>query len=125
ETTDKTLKNYASTLEEARADLVALYYAIDQKLVDIGVAPSVEVGKAEYDNYMMNGLMTQLTRLKPGEQLEESHMRNRQLVAKWAYEKGKKDNVVEFVKKDGKTYVRVNDYEKLRALFGDLLREIQ
>ncbi len=125
ETTDKTLKNYASTLEEARADLVALYYAIDQKLVDIGVAPSIEVGKAEYDNYMMNGLMTQLTRLKPGEQLEESHMRNRQLVAKWAYEKGKKDNVVEFVKKDGKTYVRVNDYEKLRTLFGELLREIQ
>ena len=125
ETTDKTLKNYASTLEEARADLVALYYAIDPKLVEIGVAPTIDVGKAEYDSYMMNGLMTQLTRLKPGEQLEEAHMRNRQLVAKWAYEKGKKDNVVEFVKRDGKTYVRVNDYEKLRTLFGDLLREIQ
>jgi dipeptidyl-peptidase III len=125
ETTDKTLKNYASTLEEARADLVALYYAIDPKLVEIGVAPSIEVGKAEYDSYMMNGLMTQLTRLKPGEQLEEAHMRNRQLNAKWAYEKGKKDNVVEFVKRDGKTYVRVNDYNKLRTLFGELLREIQ
>jgi dipeptidyl-peptidase-3 len=125
ETTDKTLKNYASTLEEARADLVALYYAIDPKLVEIGVAPNIEVGMAEYDSYMMNGLMTQLTRLKPGEQLEESHMRNRALNARWAYEKGKKDNVVEFVKKDGKTYVRVNDYNKLRDLFGQLLREIQ
>jgi dipeptidyl-peptidase-3 len=125
ETTDKTLKNYASTLEEARADLVALYYAIDPKLVEIGVAPSIEVGKAEYDNYMMNGLMTQLTRLKPGEQLEEAHMRNRQLNARWAYEMGKKDNVVEFVKRDGKTYVQVNDYNKLRTLFGQLLREIQ
>jgi dipeptidyl-peptidase-3 len=124
-TTDKTLKNYASTLEEARADLVGLYYAIDQKLVDIGVAPSKEVGMAEYDNYMMNGLMTQLTRLKPGEQVEEAHMRNRQLIARWAYEKGKKENVVEFVKRDNKTYVRVNDYDKLRKLFGDLLREIQ
>ena len=125
ETTDKTLKNYASTLEEARADLVALYYAIDPKLVEIGVAPSIEVGKAEYDSYMMNGLMTQLTRLKPGEQLEEAHMRNRQLNARWAYEMGKKDNVVAFVKRDGKTYVQVNDYNKLRGLFGQLLREIQ
>ncbi len=125
QTTDKTLKNYASTLEEARADLVALYYATDPKLVEIGVAESIEVGKAEYDSYMMNGLMTQLTRLKLGDNLEEAHMRNRQLNARWAYEMGKKDNVVEFVKKDGKTYVRVNDYEKLRELFGQLLREIQ
>ena len=125
ETTDKTLKNYASTLEEARADLVGLYYALDQKLVDIGVAPSLEVGKAEYDSYMMNGLMTQLTRLKAGDQIEEAHMRNRALNAYWAYEHGKKDNVVEFIKRNGKTYVRVNDYNKLRALFGDLLREIQ
>lgn len=125
ETTDKTLKSYASTLEEARADLVGLYYAIDPKLVEIGVMPTTEVGKAEYDSYMMNGLMTQLVRLKLGDQLEEAHMRNRQLNAKWVYEKGKKDNVVEFVKKDGKTYVRVNDYNKLRTLFGELLREIQ
>lgn len=125
ETTDKTLKNYASCLEEARADLVGLYYVMDKKLVDIGVSPSQEVGMAEYDNYMMNGLMTQLTRLKPGEQLEEAHMRNRALNAHWVYEKGKKDNVVEFVKKDGKTYVRINDYNKLRDLFGQLLREIQ
>lgn len=123
--TDKTLKNYASALEEARADLVALYYILDPKLVEIGVMPSLEVGKAEYDKYMMNGLMTQLTRLKPGENLEEAHMRNRQLVAMWAYQKGKADNVVELVKKNGKTYVQINDYEKLRTLFGELLREIQ
>ncbi len=125
ETTDKTLKNYASCLEEARADLVGLYYIMDQKLVDIGVMPSKEVGMAGYDNYMMNGLMTQLTRLKAGDQLEEAHMRNRALNAYWVYEHGKKDNVVELVKKDGKTYVKINDYEKLRLLFGELLREIQ
>jgi dipeptidyl-peptidase III len=124
-TTDKTLKNYASTLEEARADLVGLYYIMDQKLIDIGVMPSMEVGMAGYDNYMMNGLMTQLTRLKPGEQIEEAHMRNRQTIARWAYEKGKKDKVVELVKLNGKTYVRINDYKKLRDLFGQLLREMQ
>jgi dipeptidyl-peptidase-3 len=124
-TTDITLKNYASCLEEARADLVALYYIMDQKLIDLGVSPSTEVGKAEYDSYMMNGLMTQLTRLKPGEQLEEAHMRNRQMNAMWVYEKGKTDNVVEFVKNNGKTYVRINDYNKLRTLFGQLLKEIQ
>lgn len=124
-TPDKTLKNYASTLEEARADLVALYYVLDQKLVDIGVMPSLEVGKAEYDNYMMNGLMTQLVRIKQGDEIEEAHMRNRALVAYWAFEKGAADKVVEFVKKDGKTYVQVNNYEKLRTLFGQLLREIQ
>lgn len=122
---DQTLKNYASTLEEARADLVALYYVMDPKLVEIGVMPSLEVGKAEYDSYIMNGLITQLTRLNVGENLEEAHMRNRQLNAKWAYEMGKKDNVIEFIKRDGKTYVRVNNYEKLRELFGQLLREIQ
>jgi dipeptidyl-peptidase-3 len=87
--------------------------------------PDLEVGKAAYDNYMMNGLMTQLTRLKPGSQLEEAHMRNRALIAHWAYEKGEKDKVVEFEKKDGKTYVQVNDYNKLRELFGQLLKEIQ
>ncbi|MCW3091129.1 MAG: Dipeptidyl-peptidase [Ferruginibacter sp.] len=125
ETPDKTLKNYASALEEARADLVGLYYAMDQKLIDLGVSPSLEVGMTEYDSYMMNGLMTQLTRLKPGEQLEEAHMRNRQLNARWVYEKGKQDKVVELVKIKGKTYVRINDYKKLRELFGQLLREIQ
>lgn len=125
ETTDRTLKTYASALEEARADLVGLYFIMDPKLIEIGVMPSLEVGKAGYDDYMMNGLMTQLVRLKPGEQLEEAHMRNRQLNAMWAYQKGKKDNVVEFVKKNGKTYVKINDYNKLRELFGELLREIQ
>ena len=125
ETTDKTLKNYASCLEEARADLVGLYYIMDKKLLDIGVMPSMDVAKAEYDSYIMNGLMTQLTRIKLGDNIEESHMRNRQLNAKWVYEKGKKDSVIVFVKRDGKTYVQINDYTKLRTLFGDLLREIQ
>lgn len=124
-TTDQTLKNYASCLEEARADLVALYYLMDNKLVEIGVAPSLEVGKAEYDSYLTNGLITQLTRLKLGDNIEEAHMRNRQLVAKWVFEKGKANHVVEMVKKDGKTYVRINDYVQLRTLFGQLLREIQ
>lgn len=125
ESTDKTLKTYASALEEARADLVGLYYIMDPKLIELGVMPSLEVGKAQYDSYMMNGLMIQLVRLKPGEQLEEAHMRNRQLNAMWAYQKGKKDDVVEFVKKNGKTYVKINNYDKLRTLFGQLLREIQ
>jgi dipeptidyl-peptidase-3 len=124
-TPDKTLKTYSSTLEEARADLVGLYFAIDPKLVELGVAPSTEVGMAEYDNYMMNGMITQLARLKLGDEVEEAHMRNRQTVARWAYEKGKKDNVVELIKKNNKTYVRVNDYNKLRELFGQLLKEIQ
>jgi dipeptidyl-peptidase III len=124
-TPDQTLKTYASTLEEARADLVALYYVMDKKLVDIGVMPSLEVGKTEYDGYMLNGLMLQLSRLKLGENLEEAHMRNRQLVASWAYEKGRQDNVVEKVVRNGKTYVKINDYAKLRVLFGELLREIQ
>jgi dipeptidyl-peptidase-3 len=122
---DQTLMNYASTLEEARADLVALYYVYDQKLVDLGVMPSLEVGKTEYDGYIRGGLITQLTRLQLGENLEEAHMRNRQLNASWVYEKGKKDNVITVFKQDGKTYVKINDYEKLRALFGELLKEIQ
>ncbi|MFC7526042.1 hypothetical protein ACFQRK_18910 [Parapedobacter sp. GCM10030251] len=108
-----------------QADLVALYYILDPKLVEIGVMPSLEVGKAEYDSYLMNGLMTQLTRIKPGDQIEEAHMRNRALNAYWVYEKGKADNVVSFEKIDGKNYVQINDYEKLRTLFGELLREIQ
>ena len=125
ETTDKTLKNYASCLEEARADLVGLYFLPDKKLMELGVVPDADVAKAGYDNYMMNGLMTQLTRLKPGEQLEEAHMRNRAVVAHWAFEKGKKDKVTSFVTKNGKTYVQVNDYVKLRELFCELLKEIQ
>jgi dipeptidyl-peptidase-3 len=125
ETTDKTLKNYASCLEEARADLVGLYYVNDHKLVEIGVMPDMDVAKAAYDNYMMNGLMTQLTRIKLGDQIEEAHMRNRALIAHWAFEKGKADKVVEMITRDGKTYVQVNDCQKLRNLFGELLKEIQ
>jgi dipeptidyl-peptidase-3 len=124
-TTKETLKNYASPLEEGRADLVALYFIMDQKLVDIGVMPTLEVAKAEYDAYIRNGLMVQLRRLKLGENVEEAHMRNRQMVAKWAYEKGQADNVIEKKVRDGKTYFVINDYEKLRELFGQLLREVQ
>jgi dipeptidyl-peptidase-3 len=116
---------YASTLEEGRADLVALYYAMDPKLVEIGVMPSTEVGKAEYDQYITGGLMTQLYRVKPGENLEEAHMRNRQLVAAWAFEKGKADNVIQRLTREGETYFQINDYDKLRRLFGQLLKEIQ
>lgn len=119
------LKNYGSTLEEARADLFALYYLADPKLVELGVVPSDEVAKAEYAHYVMNGLMTQLTRIKPGKDVEEAHMRNRKLISEWCYEKGRADNVIELVEQNGKTYVVVNDFGKLRALFGDLLREIQ
>ncbi len=124
-TTKETLKSYASALEEGRADLVALYYLPDAKLQAIGVTSSPDVAKAEYDSYLRGGLLTQLTRLQPGETVEEAHMRNRQLIAKWVYEHGKKDNVVELVKQNGKTYVRINDYDKLRGLFGQLLRELQ
>jgi len=124
-TPKQTLKNYASAIEEARADLVALYYAIDQKLVDIGVMPNIEVGKAEYDRYIRNGLMLQLNRIEFGENIEQAHMRNRQLVSKWVYEKGKNGNVIEQKLKDGKTYFVINDYQKLRQLFGMLLRDIQ
>jgi dipeptidyl-peptidase-3 len=121
----QTLKNYSSCLEEARADLVALYYLYDPKLIDLGVMESLEVGKAAYDDYITNGLMIQMIRIKLGDDLEEAHMRNRQLVAAWVYEKGKNENVIEKVTKDGKTFFVVNDYNKLRKLFGDLLREIQ
>lgn len=124
-TPKETLKNYSNTLEEARADLVALYYIYDQKLVDLGLMESLDVGKAEYDGYIMNGLMLQLRRLEPGDNVEEDHMRNRQLVAAWCMEKGAADNVIEKVVKEGKTYFVVNDYDKLHELFGQLLREIQ
>lgn len=124
-TPKETLKNYASTLEEGRADLVALYYLHDEKLVEMGLMPSLEAGKTAYDDYIKNGLMLQLRRLEAGEQIEEAHMRNRQLVAKWAYEKGKAEQVIEKKTKDGKTYFVINDYEKLRDLFGQLLRELQ
>ena len=124
-TPKETLKNYSNTLEEARADLVALYYIYDTKLVDLGLMPSLEVGMAEYDSYISNGMMLQLRRLDVGENIEEDHMRNRQLNASWAYEKGLKNNVIEKKVVDGKTYFIVNDYAKLRVIFGDLLKEIQ
>lgn len=124
-TPKQTLKNYASTIEEARADLVALYYLPDRKLVNIGVFPDDGAFKAEYDKFIKNGLMLQLFRIKPGENIEESHMRNRQLIASWAFEKGAKENVIEKKIRDGKTYFVINHYMKLRSLFGRLLNEIQ
>lgn len=124
-TPHETLKNYASTLEEARADLVGLYYLMDKKLVEMGLTSSIDVGKTAYDGYIRGGMMTQLMRLEPGAVIEEAHMRNRQLVAAWAFEKGKKDNVIEKIVKEGKTYFVVNDYEKLRTIFGELLMIIQ
>ena len=123
--TDITLKNYASTLEEGRADLVALYYLLDKKLIDIGVMPSLEVGMAEYDSYIRNGLLVQLRRLKPGKDVEEAHMRNRMWVSAWVYEKGEADSVIVKVERNGDTYYDIRDYEKLRVLFGELLREVQ
>ena len=119
------LKAYGSTIEEARADLFGLYYVADPKLVELGLTPNEDAYKAEYYTYLMNGLMTQLVRIEPGNNVEEAHMRNRQLITRWVFEKGAADKVVELVKKDGKTYVVVNDYEKLRELFGELLSEIQ
>ncbi|CDD32485.1 peptidase family M49 [Bacteroides sp. CAG:714] len=119
------LKAYGSTIEEARADLFGLYYMADAKLVELELLPDNEAYKAEYYSYMMNGLMTQLVRIEPGAQIEEAHMRNRQLIARWALEKGRDGQVVEWVKKAGKTFVRINDYVRLRELFGQLLAEIQ
>lgn len=124
-TPKETLKNYASTLEEGRADLVALYYLLDNKLIEMGLMETLDVGKAEYDSYIRNGMMAQLRRIEPGENIEEDHMRNRQMVASWAFEKGQAENVIEKVSRDGKTYFEIHDYEKLRIIFGDLLREIQ
>lgn len=119
------LKNYSSTLEEARADLFALYYIADPKIVELELLPDNEAFKAEYDSYIRNGLMTQLTRIKLGKDLEESHMRNRQLIARWALEHGKADKVIEMPVIDGKTYTVINDYARLRQLFAALLAEIQ
>lgn len=119
------LKAHGSTIEEARADLFGLYYLPDAKMVELGLVPDAEAYKAEYYSYMMNGLMTQLVRIEPECTVEEAHMRNRQLIARWALEHGKDEKVVEMVVRDGKTYVRINDYAKLRTLFGKLLAEIQ
>ena len=124
--TKETLKQYASTLEEGRADLVGLYYLYNPKLQELGLVEDWKaVGKAAFDGYIRNGLITQLIRLELGDDVEESHMVNRQWVSAWAFEKGKKDNVIEKVTRDGKTYYNINDYEKLHALFGQLLRETQ
>jgi len=124
-TPKETLKSYKSTLEEARADLVAAYFIMDPKLIELGVMPSLDVGKAEYDSSIRNGLMTQLLRLKLGDDIEEAHMRNRQLNAAWVYEKGLENNVIEKIVEDGKTYFVINDYDALRVLYGKLLQEIQ
>ena len=124
--TDPTaLKAHSSTIEEARADLFALYYLADPKLVELGLFDNPDAYKSEYYKYLLNGLMTQLVRIEPGNNIEEAHMRNRQLIAAWALEHGQKDGVVELIKKDGKTYVQINDYNALRSLFGELLAEIQ
>ena len=122
---DDSLRAYGSTIEEGRADLFALYYLGDPKLVELGLLPDMEAYKSNYYTYIMNGLMTQLVRIKPGNNIEEAHMRNRSFVSHWAYDNGKKDNVIELVKKDGKTYVKINDYAKLRDLFKTLLAEVQ
>ena len=123
--TTEALRNYYSTIEEARADLFALYYIMDPKLVELGIIPSLEVAKAEYNSYIRNGLLVQLTRIKFGDRLEESHMRNRQTIAAWAYEQGKEANVIEKVQRAGKTYFIIRDFDALRVLFGQLLGEVQ
>lgn len=119
------LKEHGSTIEEARADLFALYYLGDNKLIELGLLDNPDAYKSQYYSYMLNGLMTQLRRIEPGKDIEEAHMRNRKLIAEWVYEKGREDNVVEMYKDNGKTYLRINDYERLRDLFGELLAEIQ
>ncbi len=124
-TSSEALKNYSSALEESRADLFALYYLMDPKMIELGIVPDTNTAKAEYIAYMRNGLMTQLTRIEPGKNIEQAHMRNRQLIARWCFEKGQPENVVEKVVRDGKTYYRINDFQKLRGLFGQLLAEVQ
>lgn len=121
----ETLKNYASTIEEARADLVALYFAMDQKLIDLGLMPDEKTGICEYNSFIRSSLLTQLVRVEFGKEIEESHMRNRQLIAKWVFEMGKVENVIERVKKEENTYFVIRDYKKLRLLFGTLLKEVQ
>ncbi len=124
-TPSETLKNFRSPLEEARADLVSLYFITDPKLVELGLIPSIDVGKAEFDIYIKNGLQLQLRRLENGAKIEQAHMRNRHMVASWVFEKGKADNVIEKITENGKTYFVIRDYKKLRDLFGQLLREVQ
>ena len=119
------LKNHASSLEEARADLFALYYLADDKMIELGLLPNKEAYKAEYDGYIRNGILSQLTRIQPGKTIDQAHMRCRALISRWTYENGKADNVISMYQKDGKTYVKINDYAKVRELFGKLLAEIQ
>ncbi|MBF6596935.1 MAG: dihydrofolate reductase [Fermentimonas sp.] len=119
------LQAYASPLEETRADLFALYYLADPKLVELGLLPDNDAYKAEYYSYIMNGAMTQLTRIQPGKDIEQAHMRNRATISNWIIEKGKEDNIVTFEKRDDKTYIVINDYDKVRSLFGELLSEVQ
>jgi dipeptidyl-peptidase-3 len=119
------LKAYGAVIEETRADLFALYFMADKKLIELELLPDEEAFKAEYDNYIRNGLLTQITRIKPGDNIEQAHMRNRQLIASWCYEKGKTDNVIEKKIKDGKSYFTINNYQALRELFAQLLAEIQ
>lgn len=119
------LKNYYSPLEETRADLFALYYIMDPKMVELGLLPNLDAAKAEYKGYIRNGLMTQLTRIEFGKDIEQAHMRNRQTIAAWCYEKGKGDHVIEKITRKGETYYKINDFEKLRELFGKLLAEVQ
>lgn len=121
----ETLKNYASPLEEARADLVGLYFLMDPKLIELGLVETLDVGKAAYDSYIRNGLMLQLRRIEPGKNIQQAHMRNRQMVSSWVYEKGLDEKVIEKVTRDGKSYYDIKDYNKLRDLFGQLLREVQ
>jgi dipeptidyl-peptidase-3 len=119
------LKNYASSLEEARADLFALYFIMDRKITELGLLPDEEAAKASYDAYLRNGLLTQIVRIKPGKDMEEAHMRNRSAICHWVYDMGKAENVAELFSCEGKSYIRINDYGKLRILFGKLLKEIQ
>ncbi len=121
----ETLRNYSSTMEEGRADLVALYYIMDQKLVDMGLMENLDVGRTAYDDYIRNGMLTQLVRIKLGDDIEEAHMRNRAWVSNWAYAQGEAENVIEKKVRDGKVFFVVNDYDKLRQLFGQLLKEVQ
>jgi dipeptidyl-peptidase-3 len=124
-TDPNSLRNYASTLEETRADLVALYFMPDTKMTELGLLPDEEAAKAEYDAFIRNGLLTQLVRIQPGKDIEEAHMRNRAAISRWVYERGEAENVVMLFSKEGKTYVKINDYLKLRKLFGELLKEVQ
>jgi dipeptidyl-peptidase-3 len=124
-TDPNTLKNYASPLEEARADLFALYFMMDSKITELGLLPDKVAANELYDSYLRNGLLTQLIRIRPGKEIEQAHMRSRSAISHWVFDKGKAENVVEFIKRDGKTYVKINDYQKLRILFGELLKELQ